>query len=133
MHPNSGGEPKPVYRVKGAVALPRSPVGSAWQGYRNGVIRLRRGSRLPISAGVLPVHCTRLNSKLHAAAADEARCVDTSEGRSEDSAGMVHGSNTRPHMVENYSGNAQRLVIEAAGGGIGPCISNSKLGESRTG
>lgn len=42
-----------------------------------------------------PIHCSRLSLKTQARGADDARWMDISEGRSEDSAGMAHGSNTR--------------------------------------
>jgi len=44
---------------------------------------------------VPPIYCSRLSLKTQAIGADDARWMDISEGRSEDSAGMAHGSNTR--------------------------------------
>ena len=41
------------------------------------------------------IHCYRLSLKTQATGADDARWMDISEGRSEDLAGMAHGSNTR--------------------------------------
>ena len=51
----------------------------------------------PVDRGkaVPSIHYRRLSLKTQATGADEARWMDISEGRSEDSAGMAHGLNTR--------------------------------------
>ena len=75
------------------------------------------------------IRCSRLSSKTQLTGADEDRWMDISEGRSEDSAGMAHGSNTRlqwPRAAaaraaryvtdeRGLSGNGQRSAIDAVG------------------
>lgn len=77
------------------------------------------GSRpsLLIVEAMPPIRCSCFSSKTQAIGADEARWMDISEGRSEDSVGMVHGSNTMlqwPRAAAARAPKCFRLSVDRA-------------------
>ena len=61
---------------------------------------------------VPPIRCSRLSSKTQATGADEARWMDISKGRSEDSADMARGSNTRLQWPRTATAHAARYEMD---------------------